>query len=247
MPDKEKENMALWDAVCETDPAYTKPGEYGSRKFTALDAYRQIMAATARWGPVGKGWGWTATFHTAQAEDKDGKFTVGWCVMELWHETREQHYTTTGGAVVDRKGEWEKKALTDAITKGLSYLGYNADVFLGKFDDNKYVAEMNAKHANEHRPDRAGEPTAKSGQAADAEIASAASLRKFNTLGVQVWGKDGWTKARGETVTWASNGRVSSAAQMNQPEMDAAIDYLESQSQPTEGAPAWNRPSSNSN
>ena len=35
-----------------------------------------------------------------------------------------------------------KKATTDGITKGLTYFGFNADVFLGKFDDNKYVAEL---------------------------------------------------------------------------------------------------------
>ena len=32
-----------------------------------------------------------------------------------------------------------KKATTDGLTKCLTYLGFNADVFLGKFDDNKYV------------------------------------------------------------------------------------------------------------
>jgi len=36
-----------------------------------------------------------------------------------------------------------KKATTDGITKCLSYLGFNADVFTGKFDDNKYVQQMN--------------------------------------------------------------------------------------------------------
>ena len=38
-----------------------------------------------------------------------------------------------------------KKAGTDALTKCLSYLGFNADIFMGKFDDNKYVAEMDEK------------------------------------------------------------------------------------------------------
>ena len=33
-----------------------------------------------------------------------------------------------------------KKVQTDALTKGLSKLGFNADVFMGRFDDNKYVA-----------------------------------------------------------------------------------------------------------
>jgi hypothetical protein len=32
-----------------------------------------------------------------------------------------------------------KKASTDGLTKALSHLGFNADVFLGQFDDNKYV------------------------------------------------------------------------------------------------------------
>ena len=169
--------------------------------------------------------------------------------MDMWYENREQHFTTVGGAAVDRRGECQKKALTDAITKGLSYLGFNADVFLGMFDDNKYVSERNAACANDHRPGHAGEPVAKSGHPVQTELASGASLTKFNTLGTKVWGKDGWDKARKETVTWASNGRVTSAAQMNQDEMNAAIDYLESQNQPTptQGAPAWNRPSSNSN
>ena len=35
--------------------------------------------------------------------------------------------------------------MTDAITKALSHLGFNADVFLGKFDDNAYVTAMRAE------------------------------------------------------------------------------------------------------
>jgi hypothetical protein len=37
--------------------------------------------------------------------------------------------------------EWTKKTFTNALTKALSYVGFNADVFMGKFDDNRYVAE----------------------------------------------------------------------------------------------------------
>ena len=36
-----------------------------------------------------------------------------------------------------------KKVQTDALTKGLSKLGFNADVFMGRFDDNKYVNTVN--------------------------------------------------------------------------------------------------------
>ena len=38
--------------------------------------------------------------------------------------------------------DFAKKVATDALTKGLSKLGFNADVFMGLFDDNKYVNDM---------------------------------------------------------------------------------------------------------
>ena len=41
--------------------------------------------------------------------------------------------------------EAPKKALTDAMTKAFSHLGVSADVFLGLFDNNKYVATMKEK------------------------------------------------------------------------------------------------------
>jgi hypothetical protein len=40
-----------------------------------------------------------------------------------------------------------KKATTDALTKLLSQLGFNADVFEGRFDDSKYVAELTEEFA----------------------------------------------------------------------------------------------------
>ena len=42
-----------------------------------------------------------------------------------------------------------KKATTDALTKGLSVLGFNADVFLGLWDDNKYVKEQERQEQEE--------------------------------------------------------------------------------------------------
>ena len=39
------------------------------------------------------------------------------------------------------KDSW-KKAVTDGISKSCSYIGMGGDVFLGRFDDNKYVEEM---------------------------------------------------------------------------------------------------------
>ena len=53
-----------------------------------------------------------------------------------------------------RKGglddEAPKKAMTDALTKAFSHLGLNADVFLGKFDNNKYVEEITKEFNNKN-------------------------------------------------------------------------------------------------
>ena len=42
-----------------------------------------------------------------------------------------------------------KKAVTDGLTKCVSYIGFNADVFLGRFDDNKYVQQASSQKAIE--------------------------------------------------------------------------------------------------
>jgi hypothetical protein len=42
-----------------------------------------------------------------------------------------------------------KKSLTDAITKAASHLGIAANIFLGRWDDNKYVAEVAQGYAAE--------------------------------------------------------------------------------------------------
>jgi len=45
--------------------------------------------------------------------------------------------------------EAKKKTLTDAISKCLSWLGFSADVHLGRYDDNKYVNDLRKEFAEE--------------------------------------------------------------------------------------------------
>ena len=63
-----------------------------------------------------------------------------------WHEfgpvsSVQALYKKNGGL----DDEAPKKAMTDAMTKAFSHLGVSADVFLGLFDNNKYVEEMTKK------------------------------------------------------------------------------------------------------
>ena len=135
--------MELWDKVSKTNPKYTKKVKFG-REFTAIDPHSQVMCATEAFGPAGTKWGWAV----AQIEHLESIKEIA-ILIRLWHGKKEDYVEQWGqaGLFIDKANSKKdsdcmKKATTDGITKCLSYLGFNADVFLGKFDDNKYVAEQ---------------------------------------------------------------------------------------------------------
>jgi hypothetical protein len=134
------QNTRIWDAVCETDPKYTKKvNQRGG--FTAIDAMSQIHMATKQFGPIGIGWGYDVELIFPANNTIIAKVT-------LWHGDRSNTVVqcgqkSLGTSRVDEDAA--KKAVTDSVTKCLSLLGFNADVFLGKFDDSKYVEERIAE------------------------------------------------------------------------------------------------------
>jgi hypothetical protein len=142
-------NMTLWEAVSKTDPRHTKKvNQRGG--FTAISAHYQVMSATKAFGPVGIGWGYT----NDQPIITEGIVIVP---VTIWHGERSNVFGPIfGGAdLFDSRGKVDsdaaKKAATDGLTKGLSQLGFNADVFLGRFDDNKYVEAVQKEFEAEER------------------------------------------------------------------------------------------------
>ena len=133
------DNLRIWSQVDKTDPAHTKKVTQRGG-FTAISAAYQIMRATEVFGPVGEGWGYDAGAPIFQ----DALVIVP---VTLWHGDRANVFGPMFGGAEWKNGtrldsDAAKKATTDALTKLLSQLGFNADVFLGRFDDSKYVAEM---------------------------------------------------------------------------------------------------------
>lgn len=175
------DNMRIWNAVSKTDPDHTKEVSFG-RKFTAIDAHYQVMMATEQFGPIGIGWGYDAG---------DPIFEAGAVIVPitLWHSDRSNTIGPVyGGADMAPKGKLDtdapKKAGTDGLTKLLSQLGFNADVFLGKFDDSKYVASLKDEKRAE-APEAKAKSTAAASHYADdvaarlqtaADAVSAASI-----------------------------------------------------------------------
>jgi hypothetical protein len=182
------DNMRIWNEVQRTDPDYTKQVNFG-RKFTAIDAHYQIMMATKQFGPIGIGWGYDAG---------DPIFESGAVIVPvtLWHsDDRSTVFGPVyGGAAMFQKDKLDtdapKKAGTDALTKLLSQLGFNADVFLKKFDDNKYVAQLKAEKAEndpakkqpESKNPSEGEKTAKAEREAKTEGLTVALIGQIEGL-----------------------------------------------------------------
>jgi len=160
-----EDNMVIWNEVQKTNTEYTKTINFG-RKFTAIDAHYQIMRATEVFGPIGIGWGIDHSKYTVLVMDQnDHNYNLLQYTGTLWYNHLGFRAQFDIAADIElfanTKNGWKrtedshKKVRTDALTKGLSWLGFNADVFLKKFDDNKYVQRLKqeereaelAKHA----------------------------------------------------------------------------------------------------
>jgi len=207
------DNMRIWSQVDKTDPDNTKKVDLGY-KFTAIDAYTQIQRATELWGPVGIGWGWNAPVFKAYE-------CLLVCEVCLWYMEGDKvgniHVVEAAKLKMGDKPDdnAHKKTLTGAITKGLSYLGFNADVFLGRFDDNKYIQERKAEcakekgHATDNRP--AKKPV---DELADAKRAVAAVYKKYGV------GKD-------EALKMLSDNYDQPVREFSVEKMKAAVQVLE--------------------
>ena len=140
--------MRIWDSLCKTNPDYTRsvPSSYG-KKITSIDPMYQIQMMTETFGPVGQGWKYTVEYKHIPNEGFFGfiyaEVCIHYCIHGDWFSygpvCSVQNLCKKNGTLDD---EAPKKAMTDAMTKAFSHLGMSADVFLGKFDDSKYVQEV---------------------------------------------------------------------------------------------------------
>ena len=146
---KAKDNMELWNSVQETDPKHTKKANVGGNKLTAIKPQYQVLKATEQWGPYGSKWGFK------NIELSYDLLSINLAVFKaiFYYPNGEfqiinsiKLYKDNACTKVD--DDFAKKIETDALTKALSKLGFNADVFMGRFDDMRYVDEMDIKHGN---------------------------------------------------------------------------------------------------
>jgi hypothetical protein len=137
-------NLKLWDAVEKTNPNHTKKANVRGNNITAIAPQRQVKNATEQFGVYGQSWGFKSiSFDYAMLEltgiivfhgvfyFPKGEFPISASISAYRDNAR-----------LKPDADFAKKVETDALTKALSKLGFNADVFMGLYDDHKYVQMM---------------------------------------------------------------------------------------------------------
>lgn len=162
-----KDNLRFWNQVCKTPPEHTKPSDHTGADLTSIKPMYQIKKATEIFGPQGLAWGidpaserflestygetcilsYDAVLFFID-EDKRGEIPI--------HASMKIAYKTRNGYIrIDEQAR--KKVVTDAKTKGLSELGFSADVFLGFFNDPVYISERAFEEEIESADNRSNE------------------------------------------------------------------------------------------
>ena len=164
------DNLKLWEAVEKTDPKHTKKANIGGNKVTSIKPQYQIYNATKRWGSYGSKWGFknieldfsliNEKFYNNKTEGKypnvkvigKEESTVGLVVFKAIFFYPDGEFPAINSIGIFTNNErskidddFAKKVETDSLTKCLSKLGFNADVFMGRFDDIRYVEDMKAE------------------------------------------------------------------------------------------------------
>jgi hypothetical protein len=142
-------NLDLWNRVSKTDPKHVKPITGKQYSGNSPKPYYIVQRLTEEFGPVGRGWGFDIVQERFERLSEHDVLHVA--TVRFWHgdkaqsfeqmgQTKACYMTSKGSLLVDEDAP--KKSVTDALVKCASYLGFAGDIFSGRWDDSKYVAEL---------------------------------------------------------------------------------------------------------
>ena len=143
------DNLKLWESVEKTNPKYTKKAKISGMSITAIAPQYQIMQVTEQFGSYGEKWGFK---NITLSYDLVPTFNMVVFKGTFFFPNGEFEIINSCKLYMDRAltmvdDNFAKKIETDALTKAISKLGFNADIFMGKFDDVRYVEDMKKEFA----------------------------------------------------------------------------------------------------
>ena len=152
-------NLALWESVKETDPSNTKQvNQRGG--YTSIKPQSQIREATKVFGVYGTGWGFDSINMNYSMIDNLGLVIVEAVFFYVLDGKKStfpinNSWPVKQGSRID--SDFAKKAETNTMGKALSKLGFNADIFMGEFEDPNYVDFVADKKNIEKAEDKIAE------------------------------------------------------------------------------------------
>lgn len=157
-------HLKLWSAVEKTDMTFTKKvAQRGG--YTAISPQYQLKSATEQFGPYGLGFGLASSefdytlFELTKAVVHKAVFfyVVDGKRVEfpISNAIEVARLSAQGKLVVDT--DFAKKVETNTVSKALSKLGFNADVFLNLVEDNSYLQELQNEIALQKADDKDAE------------------------------------------------------------------------------------------
>ena len=174
------DNLTMWNRFADIDPAFTKPISGKPYRGTSPNPHYVIRCLTEMFGPVGVGFGWEVT---AEGFQPLGDEVLHWCRIRFWHgegpgfaaygQTKAL-MKTKSGMMTDEDAP--KKSLTDAITKAAAQVGVGANIFLGRWDDNRYVEQVASEY-------RAADESAANAKRTEEFMATIAGAKTLDALG----------------------------------------------------------------
>lgn len=155
------DNLALWNAVETTPPSQTKPITGKSYQGTSPKPHYLIHKATETFGPCGIGWGFT--IEDERIEEGAGGERMHIARVKVWFKWagergEVEHIGGTQFSGTRRNGnpftdeDAPKKSVTDALVKALSMIGFAGDIFMGRYDDSKYVNDLRDEERGAPKP-----------------------------------------------------------------------------------------------
>lgn len=152
------DHMRLWNLLYSTDPSAVKPITGKQYQGNSPRPYWVVEKATSVLGPCGIGWGVEVVNERFERLTDDDVLHVAlvrvWYrldenrgVIEQMGQTKAVYKTSSGKVMVDEDAP--KKSVTDGMVKCLSLIGVAGDIFSGRWDDSKYVAEQGDRERNE--------------------------------------------------------------------------------------------------
>lgn len=207
-----RDNKALWRSVCVTDPKAVKPITGKQYQGNSPKPYWIVERLTDTFGPCGLGWGVTIISERMERLASDEVLHIA--VVRLWYvldgakgeieqigQTRAVYAKRDKSLMIDEDAP--KKSVTDALVKCASYLGFAGDIFGGRWDDSKYVAQAGREWREREASADADERTARLEcvRAAIEAAKTAGELKALVSEAIEMAGDD--SRAVDQITAWA--------------------------------------------